>query len=102
MDSVDLAVLRRARDWLREGYPVMLYTVLETWGSAPRPVGSLLALRGDGRVEGSVSGGCVEDDLLARVMADQPPSTCQLITYGVSKEIGRAHVGTPVTQANLV
>jgi len=65
MDSVDLAVLRRARDWLREGYPVVLYTVLETWGSAPRPVGSLLALRGDGRVEGSVSGGCVEDDLLA-------------------------------------
>jgi len=86
MDSVDLAVLRRARDWLRDGHPVVLYTVLETWGSAPRPIGSLLALRGDGRVEGSVSGGCVEDDLLARVMADQPPQACQLITYGVSKE----------------
>ncbi len=86
MDSVDLAVLRRARDWLRDGHPVVLYTVLETWGSAPRPVGSLLALRGDGRVEGSVSGGCVEDDLLARVMADEPPQACQLITYGVSKE----------------
>tara|TARA_Y100001951_G_scaffold103704_1_gene113162 strand:+ start:610 stop:1581 length:972 start_codon:yes stop_codon:yes gene_type:complete len=86
MDSVDLAVLRRARDWLRDGHAVVLYTVLETWGSAPRPVGSLLALRGDGRVEGSVSGGCVEDDLLARVMADEPPSACQLITYGVSKE----------------
>jgi trk system potassium uptake protein TrkA len=43
MDSVDLAVLRRARDWLRDGHPVVLYTVLETWGSAPRPIGSLLA-----------------------------------------------------------
>ena len=48
MDSVDLAVLRRARDWLRDGHAVVLYTVIETWGSAPRPVGSLLALRGDG------------------------------------------------------
>ena len=41
MDSVDLAVLRRARDWLRDGHAVVLYTVIETWGSAPRPVGSL-------------------------------------------------------------
>lgn len=49
MDSVDLAVLRRARDWLRDGHPVVLYTVLETWGSAPRPIGSLLALREIGR-----------------------------------------------------
>lgn len=87
MDSVDLAVLRRARDWLREGHAVVLYTVLETWGSAPRPVGALLALRDDGRVEGSVSGGCVEDDLLARrqAVADRGMA-CELITYGVSKE----------------
>lgn len=87
MDSVDLGVLRRARDWLRDGHAVMLYTVLETWGSAPRPVGSLLALRGDGRVEGSVSGGCVEDDLLARrkTLSDRADG-CELITYGVSKE----------------
>ncbi|MCW3147135.1 XdhC family protein [Stutzerimonas stutzeri] len=86
MDSVDLAVLRRARDWWRDGHAVVLYTVLQTWGSAPRPVGSLLALRGDGRVEGSVSGGCVEDDLLARGMAAEPAAACQLITYGVSRE----------------
>ncbi|MCQ4251280.1 XdhC family protein [Pseudomonas stutzeri] len=87
MDSVDLGVLRRARDWLREGHAVVLYTVLETWGSAPRPVGALLALRDDGRVEGSVSGGCVEDDLLARrkAVADRG-AACELITYGVSKE----------------
>ncbi|HDZ57757.1 MAG TPA: XdhC family protein [Pseudomonas xinjiangensis] len=87
MDSVDLAVLRRARDWLHDGYSVVLYTVVETWGSAPRPVGSLLALRSDGRVEGSVSGGCVEDDLLARLPSvDNQHQACELITYGISKE----------------
>ncbi|MBA1271814.1 XdhC family protein [Stutzerimonas azotifigens] len=87
MDSVDLAVLRRARDWMREGHEVALYTVVETWGSAPRPVGSLLALRGDGRIEGSVSGGCIEDDLLARLPLSRTDGpVCGLITYGVSKE----------------
>ncbi|NKQ10194.1 XdhC family protein [Pseudomonas sp. SST3] len=87
MDSVDLAVLRRARHWLRDGHEVMLYTVLETWGSAPRPVGALLALRDDGQVEGSVSGGCIEDDLLARRQAiTSRGKACELITYGVSKE----------------
>lgn len=84
MDGVDLTVLRQARDWLRGGHEVVLYTVVETWGSAPRPVGSLLALRGDGRVEGSVSGGCVEDDLLARLPLRQ--RRCELITYGVTRE----------------
>jgi len=86
MDSVDLAVLRRARDWLREGCGVTLYTVVQTWGSAPRPVGALLALRDDGRVEGSVSGGCVEDDLLARESSNTTHDACELITYGVTRE----------------
>lgn len=87
MESVDLAVLRRARDWLHEGRGVTLYTVVQTWGSAPRPVGALLALRDDGRVEGSVSGGCVEDDLLARGTAsDCSERACELITYGVTRE----------------
>jgi xanthine dehydrogenase accessory factor len=86
MDSVDLAVLRCARQWLGDGRQVWLYTVVETWGSAPRPVGSLLALREDGRVEGSVSGGCVEDDLLARIGDAPERQRCELITYGVSKE----------------
>lgn len=85
MDSVDLAVLRRARDWMRDGYGVTLMTVVQTWGSAPRPVGALLALRGDGRIEGSVSGGCIEDDLLAR-SAFQTPKACEVITYGVTRE----------------
>lgn len=87
MDSVDLAVLKRASDWLHGGHAVTLYTVIQTWGSAPRPVGSLLALRADGRIEGSVSGGCIEDDLLARQAdADARPAGCELITYGITRE----------------
>ena len=64
MDSLDLQVLTQARDWHAAGHAVWLVTVIETWGSAPRPPGALLALRDDGRVTGSVSGGCVEDDLI--------------------------------------
>lgn len=84
MDSLDLAVLQRTRDWLRLGHAVTLFTVIETWGSAPRPVGSLLALRDDGLVEGSVSGGCIEDDLLCspRVAAQ----CCRIVSYGISQE----------------
>ena len=64
MDSLDLQVLVQARDWREQGHAVWLVTVIETWGSAPRPPGALLAMREDGLVVGSVSGGCVEDDLI--------------------------------------
>ncbi len=86
MDSLDLQVLAQARDWLRDGQAVWLVTVIETWGSAPRPPGALLALRGDGHVIGSVSGGCVEDDLIARVREGERVMLPTLITYGVTKE----------------
>jgi hypothetical protein len=66
MDSLDLQVLQQARDWRAQGHDAWLVTVIETWGSAPRPPGALLALRDDGLVVGSVSGGCVEDDLIDR------------------------------------
>jgi xanthine dehydrogenase accessory factor len=65
---------------------VWLVTVIETWGSAPRPPGALLCLRGDGLVVGSVSGGCVEDDLIDRVRQGERVGEASLITYGVSKE----------------
>ncbi|KPA90764.1 XdhC family protein [Pseudomonas asplenii] len=89
MDSVDLNVLRSVLQWRRAGHRVMLYSVVRTWGSAPRQPGAMLALRGDGMVIGSVSGGCIEDDLIARLHdgrlpADGPP--VQLVTYGVSRE----------------
>lgn len=86
MDSLDLQVLTQARDWFVAGHRVWLVTVLETWGSAPRPPGALLALRDDGPVVGSVSGGCVEDDLIARVRAGDRVDAPALIHYGVSKE----------------
>ena len=86
MDSLDLQVLAQARDWFAEGHKVWLVTVIETWGSAPRPPGALLCLRGDGLVVGSVSGGCVEDDLIDRVRHGERVDAASLITYGVSKE----------------
>ncbi|MFL6672715.1 MAG: XdhC family protein [Massilia sp.] len=86
MESLDLQVLESARAWHRAGHAVTLVTVIDTWGSAPRPPGALLALRDDGQVAGSVSGGCVEDDLIARVRAGERPSGPSLLTYGVSKE----------------
>jgi xanthine dehydrogenase accessory factor len=86
MDSLDLQVLQQARDWVRQGQDVWLVIVIETWGSAPRPPGALLAMRGDGLVVGSVSGGCVEDDLIDRVRKGERVGKPSLITYGVSKE----------------
>ncbi len=62
MESLDLQVLSDALAWKGAGHGVTLVTVVETWGSAPRPPGALLAVRDDGLVSGSVSGGCVEDD----------------------------------------
>jgi len=86
MDNLDLQVLAQARDWFAEGRRVWLVTVIETWGSAPRPPGALLCLRDDGQVVGSVSGGCVEDDLIDRVRHGQRVDAPALITYGVSKD----------------
>jgi xanthine dehydrogenase accessory factor len=86
MDSLDLQVLGQAREWKEQGHPVWLVTVIETWGSAPRPPGALLAMRGDGLVVGSVSGGCVEDDLIDRVRHGERVGKPSLVTYGVTKE----------------
>jgi xanthine dehydrogenase accessory factor len=86
VDSLDLQVLQLAREWLSGGYAVWLVTVIETWGSAPRPPGALLAVRSDGLVVGSVSGGCVEDDLIDRIRQGERVALPTLVTYGVSKE----------------
>ena len=66
MDSVDLEVLKRSAEWLDAGRRVLLVTVVKTWGSSPRPEGAMLAVRDDGLVVGSVSGGCIEDDIIDR------------------------------------
>ena len=86
-ESADHEVLSHAIDWLGEGAPVTLVTVGRTWGSAPRPVGSLLAMHPDGRLCGSVSGGCVEDDLLERLrVGELALDAPTVIDYGVNRE----------------
>ena len=87
MNSIDIDVIRTALDWQGRGHRVVLGTVVRTWGSAPRPPGSLMIIRDDGQVAGSVSGGCIEDDLIRRVAAGElamrlPEST----TYGQTAE----------------
>ena len=64
LDNVDLQVLRQVAQWCADGRGVVLGTTTRTWGSAPRPPGSVVAICDDGRVVGSVSGGCIEDDLI--------------------------------------
>jgi xanthine dehydrogenase accessory factor len=64
MENLDVMVLRTLRDWRVAGKRALLATVVRTWGSSPRPVGSIMALCEDGAVIGSVSGGCIEDDLI--------------------------------------
>jgi len=91
MESVDVRVLRAARDWQVAGHRLMLATVVKTWGSSPRPVGSMMVLREDGRCIGSVSGGCIEDDLIhryTRAYGDGaiPQSAPELVRYGVTAD----------------
>ena len=87
MDSIDLEVLHACAAWLRAGLRCEYVTVVRTWGSSPRPQGATMAIREDGQVVGSVSGGCIEDDLIAAVrthgiVRTQP----ELITYGISAD----------------
>jgi xanthine dehydrogenase accessory factor len=85
--GTDTAVLAQARDWWRAGERVALVTVLRTWGSSPRPPGSLLAMSTGGALAGSVSGGCVEAELLARFQAGElaePFPT--LVDFGVDSD----------------
>src|ERR1700676_1841645 len=90
MDGVDLEVLRKSAQWLDSGKRVLLVTVVKTWGSSPRPPGALLAAREDGIVVGSVSGGCIEDDIVERSRREGAYITRpQAVTYGVSAEDAR-------------
>lgn len=87
MNSTDLSVLKSAVEWLQSGQSVAIATVVQTWGSAPRPVGSWLAIRADGQVAGSVSGGCVEDDLIRRVQTEiLTRNTPEMLVYGVTQQ----------------
>jgi xanthine dehydrogenase accessory factor len=87
-----------ALDWHREGRGAALATVVETWGSAPRPVGSQLAISGDGEIQGSVSGGCVEGAVVVEALEALEEGGSRILTYGVSDDeafaVGLACGGT--------
>lgn len=86
MENLDLLVLRSLQAWRRAGKASLLATVVRTWGSSPRPVGSIMALCAGGAVVGSVSGGCIEDDLIhcyRHALMDGPP---QRTSYGISAD----------------
>ena len=91
MQDMDALVLRTLKDWLEAGHPALLATVVRTWGSSPRPEGAMMALRGDGQAIGSVSGGCIEDDLIQRFSGPQRAAAVggqptRLVRYGVTAD----------------
>jgi len=87
MDSIDFEVLKTASAWIANGHRCELITVIKTWGSSPRPVGATLAICDDGRVVGSVSGGCIEDDLIERVRTHGiTRATPEVVSYGISAD----------------
>ena len=79
-------VLRAAQDWAAAGRGVALATVIETWGSAPRPVGSHLAIDANGDFEGSVSGGCVEGAVVEEAMRVIGDGEARILEFGVADE----------------
>ena len=79
-------VLHTAHAWLRDGERVALATVVNTWGSSPRPAGSQLAVRADGAFVGSVSGGCVEGAVVDEALAVIAGDGVRLLSFGVSDE----------------
>ena len=90
MENLDILVLRTLRDWRQAGQRALLATVVRTWGSSPRPVGSIMALCESGAVVGSVSGGCIEDDLIYQYthgdidrLLQGPPVS---VKYGISAD----------------
>jgi len=79
----DEQVLEQAAAWAAGGHKVALATVIETWGSAPRPVGSQLAIREDTAFVGSVSGGCIEGDVITRALDIMEGGKREVLEYGV-------------------
>lgn len=82
----DDAVLQTALRWLEEGHQVAIATVISTWGSSPRPVGSQLVVNGEQAFEGSVSGGCVETAVIEEAMDVIECGEPRTLEYGVSND----------------
>jgi xanthine dehydrogenase accessory factor len=85
VENVDLAVLKTAIEWIGVDGNVVLATVAKTWGSSPRPAGSIMVWRADGQFEGSLSGGCIEQELMEQ-FSEVRPGKPTSISYGITKE----------------
>jgi len=91
MEDLDTLVLRTALGWRDADLSVVLVTVARTWGSSPRPPGSLMAINERGETVGSVSGGCIEDDLIHRIREGGVQAACAtsapaVLRYGISAD----------------
>lgn len=91
MEDLDTLVLRSAAAWQAAGVPALLVTVARTWGSSPRPPGSLMVISSRGETVGSVSGGCIEDDLIRRIREEGIEAVCAqglptVLRYGISAD----------------
>ncbi len=86
MSAADETVLDQAAGWLRQGRKVAIATVIETWGSAPQPVGSQLAIDAEGNFIGSVSGGCVEGAVVSEAQDVIQSGKAKVLVFGVADE----------------
>ena len=82
----DEDILKAAEDWMKSGHGVALATVVETWGSAPRPAGSSLVINVDGTFLGSVSGGCVEGAVVTEALDVIQSGKPKMLEFGVADE----------------
>src|ERR1700694_3783765 len=80
-------VMTEVKAWLESGDPVAVATVISTWGSAPRPAGSRMAISQSGKIAGSVSGGCLEDEVFEQAQAILKGQPATLFHYGVSDDL---------------
>jgi xanthine/CO dehydrogenase XdhC/CoxF family maturation factor len=86
MSANDASLLAKANAWVGEARKVALATVIETWGSAPQPVGSQLVIDGEGNFEGSVSGGCVEGAVVTEALDAIATGKPKVLAFGVADE----------------
>jgi xanthine/CO dehydrogenase XdhC/CoxF family maturation factor len=86
MLTTDTDILSTAEAWHRAGRGVAIATVVETWGSAPRPVGSHLVIDGEGSFLGSVSGGCVEGAVVEEAVDVIGSGKAKMLSFGVADE----------------
>ena len=86
MAASDHTLLETAAEWLAAGRKVAIATVVETWGSAPQPIGSQLVIDGEGNFIGSVSGGCVEGAVVSEALDVIGSGKPKLLNFGVADE----------------